>query len=128
MRDVARISTKCELYFFVCDDELQQEEYYESLEQVEQETWESVDLYGWGGTSFVPVFKRIQELEEKEDKIIDCLIYLTDSYGEYPEEQPDYPVFFILPEDQVDGNGKLYYDREMPEWIRCVGLGEGNRK
>ena len=128
LRDVARISTKCELYFFVCDDELQQEEYYESLEQVEQETWESVDLYGWGGTSFVPVFKRIQELEEKEDKIIDCLIYLTDSYGEYPEEQPDYPVFFILPEDQVDGNGKLYYDREMPEWIRCVGLGEGNRK
>ena len=124
LNDVARISTKCELYFFVCDDELQQEEHYESLEEIDENQWEQVDLYGWGGTSFVPVFKRIAEIQEKEEKTIDCLIYLSDTYGDFPEEEPDYPVFFVLPSDQVKSDGELDYYREIPEWVRLVGLGK----
>lgn len=44
---------------------------------------------GGGGTSFVPVFKWVEEQGHEPA----CLIYLTDCYGTYPEE-PGYPVLW----------------------------------
>lgn len=125
-RDIRNISTKCAVYLFVCDDEIQQEEYFESLDQIREEDFGNMELRGWGGTSFVPVFKRIKKIQEETDAEIDCLIYLTDSYGDCEEEEPDYPVFFVLPKDQVYEDGSLeHYD--LPEWIQFVGL-EGATK
>lgn len=64
-------------------------------------------LYGFGGTSFIPVFDRISELKEKEGLQIDGLIYLTDGWGAFPLDPtpPDYPVIFVLnePIDQYGG-------------------------
>ena len=80
-------------------------------------------MYGWGGTSFVPVFERIGEIQENEGRQIDCLIYLTDSYGSCVDEDPGYPVFFALPNDQVMEDGSLEYMPGLPEWIQFVGLG-----
>jgi predicted metal-dependent peptidase len=91
--------------------------HYASLEEVELKSWEQMDFYGWGGTSFVPVFDRIDELIE-ENKKIDCLIYLTDACGAYPKGIPDYPVFFVLPE--------AYKDEETPDWIQKIVLEEKN--
>ena len=55
---------------------------------------ESEDLMrkvqGGGGTDFKPPFKRIEE-EQLEP---DCLIYLTDLMGEFPREEPPYPVIW----------------------------------
>lgn len=126
LRDINRISKGCELYFFVCDYELQQEKHYESLEELDLKEWEEMNLRGWGGTSFEPVFKRIRKLEEEEEKIIDCLIYLTDSYGDCGTQEPDYPVFFILPSDQVREDGSLVYYGGLPEWIQYIGLEKEN--
>lgn len=122
-RDVRQISSKCEVYFFVCDDEIQQEAYFESVDMLQESDWEELEMYGWGGTSFVPVFERVGEIQENEGKQIDFLIYLTDSYGSCIGEDPGYPVFFALPNDQVMEDGSLLYMPGLPEWIQFVGLG-----
>ena len=73
-----------------------------------------VMVHGGGGTSFVPVFDRLNELEQAGDKI-DALLYLTNGKGEYPKDKPDYPVYFIL------GNEEERYHK-IPEWINVVKL------
>lgn len=45
---------------------------------------------GGGGTSFVPVFKYIEE----NDLCPDALIYLTDMAGTFPDHEPDFPVIW----------------------------------
>ena len=53
---------------------------------------------GGGGTDFRPVFTWIDE----QDMVPDMLVYLTDTYGTFPEIEPDYPVVWA-----VLGNGKV---------------------
>ena len=36
---------------------------------------------------------------------VDFLVYFSDGYGTFPEEQPEYPVFFVLTE------------QELPDWV-----------
>jgi len=43
---------------------------------------------GGGGTSFIPPFEKVAELGLEPD----CLVYLTDGYGPFPERGPSYPV------------------------------------
>jgi predicted metal-dependent peptidase len=47
-------------------------------------------MKGGGGTSFVPVFEWIEE----QGFTPDALLYLTDSYGDFPKEAPKYPVIW----------------------------------
>lgn len=47
---------------------------------------------GGGGTDFRPVFAHI----EKMDKPPKALVYLTDLYGSFPAEAPDYPVIWVV--------------------------------
>jgi len=50
------------------------------------------EFQGGGGTAFEPVFEKIDEL-----KIIpELLIYLTDTYGSFPEKAPSYPVLWCV--------------------------------
>jgi len=50
-----------------------------------------LELKGGGGTDFCPVFNIIQEKGYSPA----CLIYLTDLYGRFPQQEPDYPVLWI---------------------------------
>jgi predicted metal-dependent peptidase len=53
---------------------------------------------GGGGTSFVPVFEKMEEMGLDD---VDALVYLTDGMGDFPQHEPtDYPVIWgsILPE------------------------------
>lgn len=54
---------------------------------------------GGGGTSFQPVFKHVHEHHIEPD----MLVYLTDTYGSFPSEQPSYPVIWgsIVPNPKV---------------------------
>jgi predicted metal-dependent peptidase len=45
---------------------------------------------GGGGTSFKPPFKWVEE----QGLVPDMLIYLTDTYGSFPDHEPDYPVIW----------------------------------
>lgn len=120
IRDAGGCSSKGELYFFTCDDELQQEFHYEEIRDIELNEWENIQLKGWGGTSFLPIFDRVDELK-REGHTIDGLIYLTDGYGDYPNEQPDYPVYFVMPEED-------WYEEDwredgwFPKWIQYIKL------
>lgn len=51
------------------------------------------ELRGGGGTSFVPVFNYIQ----KNKLCPQLLVYMTDTWGEFPEKVPSYPVLWITP-------------------------------
>lgn len=52
---------------------------------------------GGGGTDFRPPFERIEELGLKPD----CLVYLTDGYGPFPDQEPQYPVLWCMTTDVV---------------------------
>jgi len=99
-----------------CDAAIQKEEWVEAKDFMEVP--DEVSVSGFGGTSFVPVFKRIEQLTEEGCKI-DAILYLTDGDGEYPKEQPGYPVYFILPESYYDWNKREPY---IPDWIQTVRL------
>lgn len=45
---------------------------------------------GGGGTSFVPVFEYAMEL----DHPVDCMAYLTDGAGTFPDKAPPFPVIW----------------------------------
>lgn len=47
---------------------------------------------GGGGTSFIPVFEWLKE-NDLEDEL-DCLVYLTDLEGSFPDQAPSYPVIW----------------------------------
>lgn len=55
---------------------------------------------GGGGTSFVPVFDWIEE----QGLTPDCLVYMTDGDGMFPQEAPKYPVLWA----DISNNEKKY--------------------
>ena len=54
---------------------------------------ESVDMEapGGGGTSFKPPILHCNEMQQ----IPKCMVYLTDLQGDFPEQEPPYPVIWI---------------------------------
>ncbi len=107
------------IYLMQCDMELQKEKCLTSVNELQEEEIDT--LYGFGGTSFIPVFERIEELQKKEMLKIDALIYLTDSMGVFPEKEPDYPVFLVIPKEMLDSDGKPY-NNEIPQWAEWVSM------
>ena len=61
---------------------------------VEFETGDEVPckMYGGGGTSFKPPFQYV----DKHGLEPECLIYFTDTYGDFPDQEPDYPVLWAV--------------------------------
>lgn len=105
-----------EIILFQCDDRIQREQRLEldEFSKVPQ----GVNIIGMGGTSFVPVFERLEQLQE-EGTSVDALIYLTDGCGYYPKKEPDYPVYFVMPQEDEEMS---MWRIEMPDWINKVRL------
>jgi predicted metal-dependent peptidase len=78
-------------HLIYCDAEIHNEGVYD-LEDVAK----SMPV-GGGGTDFRPVFKWITD--NLND---DCagLVYLTDSYGTFPQQAPNYPTLWVLTTDE----------------------------
>ena len=68
---------------------------YDDNNPFDIEDGSKIEWAGGGGTSFCPVFKFMK----KEGIQVDCLIYITDGFGDAPEEPPPYPVLWILTKD-----------------------------
>ena len=79
---------------------------------------ESIQTYGYGGTSFLPVFRRVEELA-KEDIKVEALLYLTDGDGAFPETPSTVPTYFILPKRNFQQNQSGHY---IPDWIETIPL------
>ncbi len=62
----------------------------------EFEPWDELKLpiqfKGGGGTRFTPVFEWV----ENQEKCPDLLVYFTDAEGEFPEQEPLYPVIWLV--------------------------------
>jgi predicted metal-dependent peptidase len=68
---------------------------------------------GGGGTSFVPVFKEIEKMGLDPD----ALVYLTDTYGTFPAQQPKYPVLWgsIVPNAKVPFGEIIDVPKQAPK-------------
>ena len=74
----------------VCDWDLH------SFEPVDgQSSYNDFNFIGGGGTSFRPIFDKVKEKGIKPK----ALFYFTDTYGDFPDEDPGYPVFWLVPTD-----------------------------
>lgn len=60
------------------------------------EPWDELKLpiqfEGGGGTRFTPVFDWVENQEMRPD----LLVYFTDAEGEFPEQEPQYPVIWLV--------------------------------
>ncbi len=60
------------------------------------EPWEEFslpqDIRGGGGTRFTPVFKWVEEMAISPN----LLVYFTDAEGEFPKQEPAYPVIWLV--------------------------------
>ena len=57
--------------------------------------------HGGGGTNFIPVFDYVEANMYEPPA---CLFYFTDLMGTFPENPPDYPVLWVVPEAYSDFN------------------------
>ena len=71
-----------------------------------QDILSQIKFKGGGGTAFEPVFEWV----EKHGQTPDLLIYLTDSYGSFPQKVPHYPTLWVLTQEE-------HYDIPFGEFV-----------
>ena len=59
---------------------------------------------GGGGTDFRPIFELLEQHEP------DVLIYLTDGYGDFPEQAPPTPTLWVVPPGGLEDEGFPFGD------------------
>ncbi|MBP0981636.1 MAG: metallopeptidase, partial [Oscillospiraceae bacterium] len=93
---------KINLHIIQCDAEIQSDEVITCREEMEKYI-DTMQLKGFGGTDFRPVFQYVDELLEKGSFTnLKGLIYFTDGRGEYPVMQPNYSSAFVFLEDDAE--------------------------
>lgn len=83
------------LHVIQCDAAVAKYDVYDDNNPFDISESDNIEWAGGGGTSFTPVFKFV----EKEGIHADCLIYLTDGYGDVQNTAPLYPVLWLLTKD-----------------------------
>ena len=84
------------VHLLYCDTRVHPESYdQEDIDDI------VIERKGGGGTSFVPVFDWVEERLAEGEDLPQCLIYLTDGYGDAPEVEPDYPVLWVCTSNKV---------------------------
>lgn len=106
LRDVSDMGSFEKIYLLQCDTEIQQVDCYESPEGFPTQLGRQ--MKGFGGTDFRPVFDWIEQQAEEGAGKPDVLIFLSDGEGIFPDEEPNYPVHFVL-------SRKTCYP--IPKWI-----------
>lgn len=109
VKSVASIEHIC---YLECDSEITAEKNYYNIDEFVGAE-HTHKFCGLGGTSFIPVFEKANELMTGGEKI-DALLYLSDGCGFFPEEKPQYPVYFLM--DTEDKTAKL----NLPDWVNTI--------
>lgn len=80
------------------------------LDNGKKEVLKKIKMRGGGGTDFRPVFELVKKKYQSE---IDCLIFFTDGWGDFPTKRPFYPVYWITDSRNVKWPfGKVIYLKE----------------
>lgn len=104
---------KVKIYVFLCDAILQRELMITSREELRELT-DHIEVSGFGGTDFRPVFSRLEQLSEDGTFTkLRGLLYFTDGFGIYPEYIPSFETAFILPADRIE-------EPTVPVWATRV--------
>lgn len=115
---------KVEMTLIQCDAEIQKVQTIGKEDSVD-DLMESFEIYGYGGTDFRPVFDYVnQQREEPDGRHFKGLLYLSDGFGEFPEQAPDYPVAFLFPRDEDEWEDSWF---EIPKWVTQVRITPDDR-
>ena len=118
LRDISAGAARFRVLLLLCDTKIQKELLLETPEQVDA-LFADFTITGFGGTDFRPVFDRIAHLRRDGSlPRVQGLLYLTDSYGTYPDHPTDYPTAFLIPNEDRD------YLPTGTEWITRLYLNE----
>jgi len=88
-----RRATPFRLHFLSCDSEVSE---IISFEPHEEPDWQRLPLQGRGGTSFIPAFEAIEEHSSRLKRRPAIVVYFTDTFGDFPKKEPDYPVIWVV--------------------------------
>lgn len=101
--------TKINLHIIQCDAAIQED--VKITTQAEFDGYlKNMQLHGFGGTDFRPVFSYVNSLVEiKEFDNLKGLIYFTDGYGDFPAKMPPYDTAFVFVDEGYDVP-------EVPAW------------
>ncbi|MHC1720911.1 MAG: VWA-like domain-containing protein [Clostridiaceae bacterium] len=113
---------KVNIRIIQCDMEIQSDYKITCLEDFENYL-KNMELRGFGGTDFRPVFDYVDKLiDEKQFSRLKGLIYFTDGLGVYPEKKPKYDCAFVFLDD-------AYNAPAVPDWaIRVLLTSEDIKK
>jgi predicted metal-dependent peptidase len=102
------------IHIIQCDEKIQRDVKITSEDEFER-YMEDVELSGFGGTDFRPVFEYVDGLIRRHEfQDLKGLIYFTDGQGTFPERMPDYETAFVFLEEG-------FTIPEVPTWaIRLV--------
>lgn len=104
--------SKINLHIIQCDAKIQKDVKITSHEELKN-YMKNIELHGFGGTDFRPVFTYVDELiKKKEFTNLKGMIYFTDGYGVFPERQPEYKTAFLIAGDFNRNNGFV----KVPGW------------
>lgn len=87
-------SYKTHIHVLHCDAIIQSHDEYNT-----DELPLKLEAKGGGGTDFRPVFDFVAE----QGITPSCLVYLTDMYGTFPEDEPEYPVMWVTISKDIKG-------------------------
>ena len=100
---------KINLHIIQCDADIQEDAKITSQEEFDRYL-DTMQLRGFGGTDFRPVFSYVEELRRaREFRSLKGLIYFTDGYGVFPERKPDYSTAFVFVNER-------YEIPDVPPW------------
>ena len=109
--------SRVNIHIIQCDARIQSDKKIESLDALDLYL-QDMELRGFGGTDFRPVFDYVNLLIEKgEFTDLRGLVYFTDGLGMFPRKQPDYDTVFVFLDDG-------YSDPEVPPWALKLILDE----
>ena len=119
LQESGLFSDELNIYLIQCDAQVQDVARIRNRADVDAYL-ESLELKGFGGTDFRPVFSYVNELVETgELSRLKGLLYFTDGKGAYPRVKPKYDVAFVLTDEAY------IEEPDVPPWAMRVRLDSG---
>lgn len=109
LKSVENFAAKVNIHIIQCDAEIQEDHKITNTEEFDAYL-DTMQLHGFGGTDFRPVFEYVDELlRKKELTDLRGLIYFTDGKGAFPTRPPAYHTAFVFLDDG-------FTDPRVPVW------------
>lgn len=96
-----------------CDAAVHEEVTLDKFDDV----FNNLKFRGGGGTNFKPAFEHLQKKRIRPE----CLVFLTDGYGTFPDCAPNYPVIWCLTPSHLETSAFPF-----GEFIELTDLGKDN--